>query len=525
MVFGLIHSLSALIFVRLEGWSFPTALYYCITTATSVGYGDVTCATQVRRTTCAPAPQHGARLVVFSPHAHHTLTPRLPSLQAGRQFATVHVLFSVVMFSIALGQVIRAFGQYEAMRLRRIALQRPLDAEYFRALDLECAHPFSLSSLTPPLPSLTVCLTKPLSGKDGVSRLEFLVGTMSNLGMLNISDVRMVLAQFDQLDKDGSGVLDERDIDDLVTRLRDDMLSRENSTCASSSRRVDESSKNTNRSCMATPVIPRRYGHDAPSESNIHGRRSGGFTMGLPPFVGCNINSPTPSLQDLESPGAASRARSLSSGTTHSRQVVGMAAAVHAGIAACPLQGVVMIVEFYAYGQTDALLQALFVVLAVAPTIFLHSVGSRGNQRLIIVSLVFIVLAITFDILVALSSYMLAITDEDGYLSMKYAQDFVTTFRFASSPELDRLAPAPPGWFACWFLAGLLQTLQLAFLVNFAVHLVKMYFGNNMVIVVTGALRRGSTKFTIHLRRLSLGVVHNPQSVSTNVASPQLEAC
>jgi len=95
-----------------------------------------------------------------------------------------------LLFGFVLQQLLKIMGKHEEADQLKKRLSRPLDMEYFKHFDID--------------------------GEDGVSRLEFLVGMMVNLKMVKIEDVKMVLMQFDHHDADGSGHLDENDLQAIM---------------------------------------------------------------------------------------------------------------------------------------------------------------------------------------------------------------------------------------------------------------------------------------------------------------------
>lgn len=171
LVFGVLQLVSAEIFtLLLDGdesngaLSFGNAMYHCLITATTVGYGDVG---------------------MYN--------------ESARLFASFHILLSVSW----LGASISQFSELKEMRTAQLAefehLQRKLDPTMITQLDTD--------------------------GK-GVSRLEFCIGMLSNLGAtyhgqkLTWKSVQPFLAQFEALDTDKSGRLDKKDLEAIAEAVR-----------------------------------------------------------------------------------------------------------------------------------------------------------------------------------------------------------------------------------------------------------------------------------------------------------------
>jgi hypothetical protein len=144
--------LFAAVFVAIEpGWDFGTAMYHCLVTATTVGYGDVSITTN-----------------------------------GGRMWAFLHILISVSLLAALIGQV----GELAADRtlaLKKLNLfDKSMDTDLMLSLDKD---------------------------GDGVDRFEFVVGMLSKLEVLDESDVELFEKLFNKMDADGSGKLTREDID------------------------------------------------------------------------------------------------------------------------------------------------------------------------------------------------------------------------------------------------------------------------------------------------------------------------
>ena len=146
------------IFTAIEGWDLWTSFYHCMVTATTVGYGDVAILTD-----------------------------------GGRAWAIVQVLVSVCV----IGALVNDVG--ELMEERRLALKKvallrkKLDTDLIKSLDKD---------------------------GSGVDRLEFVLGMLTKLGLVDWEEVEPFLKQFDELDTDKSGKLDAADLAALAERYQ-----------------------------------------------------------------------------------------------------------------------------------------------------------------------------------------------------------------------------------------------------------------------------------------------------------------
>ena len=116
-----------------------------------------------------------------------------PTTQAGRGFAIVHMAVSVVLFATIIGTILRAHGRrsVDAKRLRLI--ERQLDEELIVALDRD---------------------------GNGVDKAEYVLGMLTNLGLLSQDDYMPFVKQFDALDKTGDGLLTTCDLRDIARSNR-----------------------------------------------------------------------------------------------------------------------------------------------------------------------------------------------------------------------------------------------------------------------------------------------------------------
>ena len=165
-----VQLISAAIFVALEGWTYGDAIYHCIVTATTVGYGDVKIATD-----------------------------------GGMLWACFHILISVVL----LAEGISTIGELQSTRkeeLQRLEqLKRKLDANMLDGL-LDCSALLRDGSQR-------AGTADPMS----MSELEFVVAMLLQLGICKWSHVTPFLKKFRALDADGSGQLSKDDLNLLLS--------------------------------------------------------------------------------------------------------------------------------------------------------------------------------------------------------------------------------------------------------------------------------------------------------------------
>ena len=154
---------SAAIFVAIDAsMDFGSALYHCIVTATTVGFGDVPNATQ-----------------------------------GGRLWACVHMLLSVAL----LGELITTFDELRAARAKMQERTRMLTTRLNgRMLDNLLTHAVRM---------------RPLVVRDGLglTELEFVLAMMLELQVVDLEQVRPFVKQFRLLDVDGNARLGRDDLD------------------------------------------------------------------------------------------------------------------------------------------------------------------------------------------------------------------------------------------------------------------------------------------------------------------------
>jgi hypothetical protein len=136
-------------------FTFETAFYLCIVTATTVGYGDI----------------------------------GVPDRWQPKLYASVHILFSVSSLAALLNTGQMLYSERKLQLRKADLLERRLDLNLIQSLDKD---------------------------NNGLDKLEFVVGMLTKLEIVQWDDVEPFLAKFDELDKDRSGRLDKRDLMRMV---------------------------------------------------------------------------------------------------------------------------------------------------------------------------------------------------------------------------------------------------------------------------------------------------------------------
>lgn len=167
LLWVVLQLVSAGIFMACQsGLTFGEALYHCLITATTVGYGDVSLTTQ-------PA----------------------------RLWASAHILVSVSWLAALIGQIDQCHEFRLAQLERAVLLTRPLD----RSKILELDH-----------------------DGQGVDKLEFVVGMLQILGVelcgerLRWDDVRPFITKFDELDVSKTGRISKQDLETFYEQDREE---------------------------------------------------------------------------------------------------------------------------------------------------------------------------------------------------------------------------------------------------------------------------------------------------------------
>ena len=155
---------SAAIFTAVEDWNFGDAVYHCLVTATTVGYGDMSIATE-----------------------------------GGRIWACFHILFSVVLLAEAMASV------GELSEERRVAFERL--SQMTKKLDADM-----LDELLGQAVELRTKPGEAPQSANTVGEFEFVLCMLMQMGVTKMSVVRPLLTQFRTLDADGSGRLGKEDL-------------------------------------------------------------------------------------------------------------------------------------------------------------------------------------------------------------------------------------------------------------------------------------------------------------------------
>lgn len=145
---------SAGVFTALEpGWGYGNAIYHCWVTATTVGYGWNGLETD-------------------------------PS-QAAKAWAAIYILLSTTLLATTVGRISNLRATRAWQKRRNELLNKQLDADLIESLDTD---------------------------GNGVDKLEFVVGMLTKLNLVQWTDIDPFLKQFEEMDTDKSGRLTAADL-------------------------------------------------------------------------------------------------------------------------------------------------------------------------------------------------------------------------------------------------------------------------------------------------------------------------
>lgn len=156
-VIALMVVFGGLMYAALEDWTVMEGVWWAFATTTTVGYGD---------------------LVVQN--------------DSTKIFSIFFILVSVVIMALAIGQLSSVAFELAQEKKKQRLLSAKLNPEMIAAMDLN---------------------------GDGVDRYEFVIGMLKLLDQLSEEQVAPWSARFDELDEDGSGLLDEDDLRKLGEQL------------------------------------------------------------------------------------------------------------------------------------------------------------------------------------------------------------------------------------------------------------------------------------------------------------------
>ena len=198
--------ISAAVFVSIEGWDYGSAIYHCLVTATTVGYGDQSIGTSW-----------------------------------GRRFASIHMLMSVVFLAELLSAIDNARIKRREQLARVKALTRELDRKFVGRLMQRAVN------------------MRPSVMRDGkgVTELEFVLGMLMELEAVDVALVTPFIKQFRTLDISGDGRLGLEDLTQKETLSKDEVkkLVRERSMkAAKNGAALVDGPKNA--SARVAPAVP-----------------------------------------------------------------------------------------------------------------------------------------------------------------------------------------------------------------------------------------------------------------------------
>ncbi|KAL1495876.1 hypothetical protein AB1Y20_014520 [Prymnesium parvum] len=150
LLFTAVQLLFAGLFCLVESWDYGIAVYHCLVTATTVGYGDV------------------------------SITE-----QQGYILATIHMIISVSMLAAIIGDIEDLREKRRAEETRARIVLGTLNVDHIMSLDKD---------------------------GGGIDRFEFVIGMLIRLEVVATEDVDTFLAHFSMLDESGDGTISKEEL-------------------------------------------------------------------------------------------------------------------------------------------------------------------------------------------------------------------------------------------------------------------------------------------------------------------------
>ena len=216
----ILQCISAEIFVFIEGWDYGSALYHCIVTATTVGFGDVSIASQGGRAwSCVHILLSVALLGELISTFDELRSERKKSMARVKMLTTrlnQAMLDNLLVHAVTMRPLVKRDGSGNHLGWKRmgpVALRNPPHSPTRRASErilamraVSCAA--SVVTRASPCYASPEGVTRasPSFVGTGLTELEFVLAMMIELEVVDIKQVRPFVKQFRVLDVGGNAV-------------------------------------------------------------------------------------------------------------------------------------------------------------------------------------------------------------------------------------------------------------------------------------------------------------------------------